>query len=281
MALFNKKPDEPALRSQPHPFQDLPLVLTSGLGRSGTTLLRNCIARHPQVACHNNESNYIFHLMRVADQKLPTDNILASLPSGEDEFWRLHKKLVLNMYWPVTSWKTADRYQAISTYSMLDPRAAMGLKKTFDRLTVCYIVRNGIEVVSSYSAFPAFQHLTFSEICKIWALRQDMFRYQRSHDHVFLFRYEWFRDRPLFKQHLAQALGFAGLKFESRCLAPLRTTYHPTTFPGETEEASKDPELRKDRWKLWTDQQRHEFASICGDAMKIHGYDIPWLKDSA
>ncbi len=262
--------------SKPHPFSDLPLILASGLGRSGTTVLRHCLAAHSRSASQNEECNYIHDLIRAADTNLDNKNHLKTLPVSQDSYWQLHRQLLLNLYWPVDQLENMDQPRAISTYSMLDPRAAIGLKKAFPNLVVCYIIRNGIEVVSSYQSFPAFKHLEFEAVCQLWALRHDMFKYQAHQRHFFLFRFEWFQQPDLFQNQLEAALKFAGLEFEPRCMEPLKTKFHPTTFAGESPNAAKEMTARRDRWTLWNDQQRDLFATICGPAMKSLGYEILW-----
>ncbi|GAA5510328.1 hypothetical protein Rcae01_05836 [Novipirellula caenicola] len=274
MAFFQFKRNE-AIFSE-HPFLDSPLILASGVGRSGTTVLRHCLAAHPKVASYNHECNYIHHLMRAAN--LHMEEVGDSVPVGRREFWRMHRRTLLDLYWPTANWRTPEEYSAISTYSMLDPRSAIGLKEAFPRLAICYIIRNGIEVISSYQSFRGFKEMTFEDVCKLWALRQDMLQYQSSRPHIFLCRYEWLiRDTPKFKQTLESAFQSIGLEFNQACLAPLSKRFHPTRFAGESRHAAKDPKQRSQRWKLWSDEQRETFVRICGEAMTHHQYEIPWL----
>lgn len=274
MALFKPNRNQPSLGQ--HPFSELPLILASGVGRSGTTVLRHCLAAHPSVASYNYECNYIFELMRAVN--LHMERSPKPAPAGKAEFLQLHRQALLELYWSQADWKDPQKYSALSTYSMLDPRAAIGLKDVFPRLAICYIVRNGIEVVSSYVSFQAFQHMSFEQACRLWALRHDMFQYQSAQKHVFLFRHQWMLEQPdRFKQELSDAFGSIGMTFDDNCLTPLTKQFHPTRFDGEDHDAASDPARRIDRWKLWTDQQRSTFVTICGEAMGAHGYEIPWI----
>ena len=274
MALFKSNRSQPTLGQ--HPFSELPLILASGVGRSGTTVLRNCLAAHPAVASYNHECNYIFELMRAVT--LHIERSPEPAPAGKADFLQLHRRALLELYWAQADWKNPQKYSALSTYSMLDPRAAIGLKEVFPRLAICYIVRNGIEVVSSFCSFEAFQHLSFEQVCKLWALRHDMFQYQSSREHVFLFRHHWMLDQPdRLKQEMSDAFGSIGMTFHDDCLTPLAKQFHPTRFSGESRDAARDPAQRVDRWKLWTDDQRSTFATVCGEAMAAYGYEIPWI----
>ena len=278
MPLFRpRRSSKRVALSQQHPFSELPLILASGLGRSGTTVLRHCIGIHSKIAFTNEECNYIHDLMRSANSNLDYKNRLKALAVTTGSYWQLHHQLLLNLFWPADRWDSSKDYRALSTYSMLDPRASTGLKKTFAKLAVCYIIRNGIEVVSSYVSFPEFKHLDFKAVCKLWAFRQDMVDYQAHCPHFFLFRYEWFQQPDVFQKQLTAAFKSVGLDFEPDCLQPLTTKFHPTVFAGEPSESAGDLSRRRDRWKYWDDQQRDEFVNTCGPAMQAQGYEIPWI----
>lgn len=260
-----------------HPFFDRPFLLASGMGRSGTTVLRNCIAGHPDIQCLNQESNYIFHLMRGANLHLDSEFDRKNLIVKEPVFWELHRQFVLSLLWPIESDFPPSKPKAIATYSKLDPRAAIGMTETFPKLSICLIVRNGIEVVSSYRAFDHFRHMTFEEVCRNWQFHSLITQYVRDQPHCTLIRYEWLQeDQPKFASALTSALKRIGLKFHPSCLDPLNEQFHPTTYAGETEADANDLTRRKDRWKHWTDDERDVFAELCGDTMESLGYSIPW-----
>lgn len=261
-----------------HPYSDLPFLLIAGMGRSGTTVLRNCVAAHPQIESLNCESNYIFDLMRNAhatmDQEFRVKNLVVGIP----QFWHLHQQLILDLHWPRNTLPPKKQPLAISTYSMLDPRAAIGMSQSFRRLSICYIVRNGIEVVSSYRSFKNFQHIEFEACCRIWAFRFDMIQYVTQNPHCTLLRYEWLnQDRARFQKGLTEALEKCDLDFAPHCLKPLDTRFHPTRFQGESRADAKNMAKRGDRWQLWTDDQRDQFEKICGNTMRQLGYEIPWV----
>ena len=161
---------------------------------------------------------------------------------------------------------------------MLDPRAALAMLAAFPQISLCYIVRNGIEVVSSYASFKNFQHIEFAQCCRNWASRYDMVQLITHNPHCTLLRYEWLnQQRDLFQTGLTEALQKCGLDFTPHCLGPLETRFHPTRFQGESRTDARDMDKRKDRWKWWSDEQRDQFTEICGSTMRELGYPIPWL----
>lgn len=257
-----------------HPYLDLPFLVVSGLGRSGTTVLRHAVCAHPDLDGLNRESNYLFTLMREANLASENSNITNNLVVDLRAFWLAHRQLILELCWPKVSSKTI---KAIATYTKLDPRAAMGLTETFPGFSLAYIVRNGIEVVSSFQSFPAFQHLSFEEACRIWSLRYDMIQYCRDNSHATLLRHEWISTEPeKWEAALEECFQRVGLHFHPDCRKPLQKTFHPTRYAGESRTDARDRERRKERWRLWSEDQRDSFEQICGDAMENLGYPIPW-----
>lgn len=259
-----------------HPYHDLPLLLVSGMGRSGTTLLRHCVAAHSRIACHNAESNYLFDLARAASENAQHPNRLSAIPRSKADFWRLHREMVLQLLWPPKQLKKKPLPSAIATYTMLDPRAAIGLGLMFPEMQILYIVRNGIEVVSSYQAFKSFEHLSFEDVCRLWATCEKMVRFCEKRTHAHLLRFEWTRTASEFETEFRRTLKQCGLDTEAACLQPLSKNFHPTRLEGESRDAAKDREQRKHRWKWWTPEQRELFLRHCKPLMDKLDYPIPW-----
>lgn len=276
--MFRKQKSRPVdFGFQQHPLSEKPLLIVSGMGRSGTTLLRNCVAAHSSILCRNYESNYIHDLMGAADHNHEIPSRIPGLPVSSEEYWQLHRQFILHLLWPLNHGDFRSDAEVIATYSMLNPRTAAGLARTFSDLRIFYIIRNGIEVVSSYQVFEPFREMSFLHVCKLWALRRNMIRWGAGRPEFCLFRYESLLQPELFRGAFAEALERCGLEFEPACLEPLDQRYHPTKFPGESAQDARDLSMRDQRWRHWTDEQQSIFVDQCQHLMGELGYPIPWL----
>ena len=258
---------------QPHPYCDLPLLLVSGFARSGTTVLRKAFAAHSLIDSNDRESNIIDRIASLAHRSSENRNHRNSRVVNEATYWSLFRNLVLFLHWP----QTTRAPQAISTYSTTTKPSLNGLMQMFPDLFICYIVRNGVEVLSSHLNFWAFKEVEFRKSCRDWQKHSEIATYGQSLDRFMLFRHEWFLDEQQTVQPLTAALEKIGLKFEQSCLDVIAgNSFHPTSMEGEPGGDATALEKRIDRWKYWTDEQRDIFETECSGAMESLGYPIPW-----
>lgn len=266
---------KPSKQSKPadHPYTNVPLIVDSGLARSGTTVLRNCIAAHPEIECRNQESNYLFWHLRGVNLFWQDSFNRMNLSLSEKDFWKMQREFLLNIVWP----KAKKQVPAIATYSIMDPRSALCLSQAFPKVSICYILRNGIEVVASTLAFENLKHLSFEQVCQNWALQVEMAKYCDDNHHATLIRHEWLKnDLPRFEEQFQQCLSVVGLEPDPKCLKPLQQNFHPTKIDGESKSDADDRDQRRNRWKFWTSEQKRHFEQSCGAAMEFLGYEIPW-----
>ena len=150
-----------------HPYQSLPLLLVSGVGRSGTTILRKSFAAHSQIHANDMESNIIQRIAGMGWRSQQDQNIIKNMVVGKQKFWRLVQNLILHLHWPEGD--RADRdIKVISTASSMTGISMRGLQAAFPNCLICYAVRNGIEVVSSAANFEPFKKLGFEHACREW-----------------------------------------------------------------------------------------------------------------
>ena len=260
-----------------HPYWSLPLILVSGLARSGTTILRKCIAAHPGVDCCDRESNIIHDLCKLARSSIEQKDRQTNLVVKRGKYWSLFRQLILQMHWPADEIKPASNPIAISTYSAMSPVAGLGLGSVFPKHRILLIVRNGIEVVASHSEFKAFKHVPFEELCALWQLNTEMVKFGQKRGKVVLFRHEWFHDEDQTVRGLAEVFSQLALPFDDACAkVPRKRVLHPTRLKQEPAKDYRNLKSRVDRWRYWTDQQRDIFTQKCGAGMHLLGYPLPW-----
>jgi hypothetical protein len=266
------------LRPLRHPYEDLPLLIVSGVGRSGTTALRNAIAACPRVDAANRESNFIRDLLEVALRNCTLPVRKASMAVTQQEYDLVFRRAILWLAWPQPR-REPPRPAALCTYTNLDPETASHLLQVFPGAKVAYIVRDGIEVVASRMGFESFAADSFETQCQRWRTAGAMARWIRGNPAAGrLVRHEILRDPERREPELAAVLALVGVAYDPACGELLRSAvYHPTRQAGESEAAAGDLATRGERWRAWGRDERAVFERTCRDTMESLGYAIPWL----
>jgi hypothetical protein len=242
-----------------HPYADIPLVLLSGVGRSGTTALREALGRHPLVHSTGSENNIIYDVIDAARRNCVSQSRRHAMRVDEPTYNGLFRELILKLLWPEPRGTPPQRLLA---FSALTPCRADYLCRVFPGARIVYLVRDGIEVVASRMLYPSFSQLPFEWQCEVWAESADIVEWAGGRDNLTVLRHEHLHG----DQALAALWPFLGLDPEPGCLDHLRGIRHHPTLPH-----------RGDRWRDWTEQQRDVFVEICGNAMRCFDYAIPWL----
>ncbi|MHC4383985.1 MAG: sulfotransferase [Planctomycetota bacterium] len=263
-----------------HPYDDIPLIVLSGVGRSGTFALRDTLGRHPQVHSTGSENNILYDLLSAAHRNCTIEARRIAMQVDQPTYDRLFHDLILDLLWPEPRLELPLQLLA---FSNLLPDRAGYLCRLYPgepgaaKARIVYLVRNGIEVVSSRLRFGNFVELPFQQHCEVWARSVEMAEWGRDRDNFLLLRHE----RLLVAETLAESLDafwtFAGLPAEPPILERLlNVCYHPTSADGASS-PGRALRTRADRWRDWTDEQRRVFADVCGEAMRYWGYEMPWL----
>lgn len=160
----------------------------------------------------------------------------------------------------------------------INPRLVGYLRQLFPEVRLIYLVRNGIEVVSSRMVFEGFKDRPFAWQCEVWAQAEKMVRWGAAQNYFYLVRHESLLDRKSVTRVLAGLWSWLGLKNDPRCAEVMATnSYHPTILTNETPGDAKNLDRRKGRWEFWSDEERSIFVDTCSSAMAYLGYEIPWL----
>lgn len=258
----------------PHPYGDIPLIVLSGVGRSGTFAVRDALGLHPRIHSTGTENNIIFDLLDAAHRNRTIEARRVAMKVDDATYHRRFRELILNLLWPEPRPEPPLRLLAFT--NLLADRAEE-LCRIFPGVRVVYLVRNGIEVVSSRLRFDSFAGLPYQQHCRVWSRSVEMAEWGRDREDFLLLRHE----RLLAPETLAETLdtlwSFTCLPPEPRCCDRLlKTCYHPTSDDGKDRPPGEVLRRRADRWRDWTDEQRQTFAEICGDAMRYWGYEMPW-----
>lgn len=183
--------------------------------------------------------------------------------------------MLLNLLWPKV---VRQSPKFLMAHSNLDPDTAEYLCKLFPGTKIIYLVRNGIEVVSSRIVFNGFKDKSFESQCEVWAKSRVMANWGSKKDEFFLVRHEELLNANWVELVFQKIWEWLGLLPDDHCVKSFcESKYHSTRFPLEGEEAAHDLHKRKERWRLWTDLQREIFVKYCQSTMEYFQYEIPWL----
>jgi len=262
-------------RGNDHPYSGLPLLLVTGVGRSGTTVMRKSLGLHPAIDYTGGENNVLYDLLGVAQHNCTYPSRKVAMRVSQDEYDRLFKELVLKLLWPSPVGGTKAP-RLLMAFSDLSPDRGNYLRNLFPNLTIVYIVRNGIEVVASRMLYEGFRDRPFDWQCQVWAATREFAEWGGTQDGFVVVRHEELTETASAERALGRVFECAGVDFERRCLESLlHTRYHPTILKGESADAAGNMQHRAERWRHWTHEQRCCFEDLCAPTMAYFDYEIP------
>jgi hypothetical protein len=265
-----------------HPFQNVPLLLATGQGRSGTTVLTRSLAEHPLVYSNRVESNVMKDVLLAghASSRMPSRRRQMVLPRDQHDL--VFRVMLLHLLFPADLWNSPDPPLALSTFSAMNPAAAEFAVEVFPGIHFANIVRHGVEVVASRMVHRTLGQHAFEDHCRAWAAAREMAEWGTGRDDFTLIRHESLLESNSCADAFARLLVRAGLPDHSGCPQYVmenqnnQTQYaHEQEEPGEPGEPGCGLAGRQARWHHWTTAQRATFVEICGPAMDYFGYRIP------
>lgn len=260
-----------------HPYANIPPVILSGVGRSGTTALRMSLGTHPEIIYNSSENNVVMDILETGVHNCTYPSRKTSMQMSQDRYDKVFRNLILSILYPRPPLTITQQKRWMASTD-INSRLAEYLRQLFPEMRVIYLVRNGIEVVSSRMVFEGFKDRPFGWQCEVWAKAEEMVRWGVEQDFFFLIRHESLLDRRSTSLVLTELWSWLGLKNDQRCAEALAANiYHPTSFAGETSSTAKNLLGRRSRWEFWSDEQRNVFIKYCSSAMAYFGYEIPWL----
>jgi hypothetical protein len=258
------------------PFEDVPWLLVTGQGRSGTTVLTRAIAAHPLVCSNRVESNVLKDVLLAGHASSTVDSRVRQMVLDREEHDAVFRRMLTALLFPERLWTEPGRPQALSTFSAMDTDAADFAVSALAGIHFANIVRNGIEVVSSRMRHRVLGQHTFEEHCCAWAAAANMARWGEHRADFTLIRHENLLKAESCRQTLADLLTRAGLPPCDACVEYVQTEQrNRTVYEDEPAGIADNLALRSSRWQYWTREQHETFRRICTPAMEYFGYEIP------
>ena len=262
-----------------HPYADIPLIVLSGVGRSGTTAVREALGRHPHIHSTGSENNVIYDIVDAARRNCTIESRRHAMRVDQVTYNGLFGELILRLLWPEPRPAAPRRLLA---FTGLTPDHAEFLVQLLPSTTFVYLLRNGIEVVTSRMGFRGFADQPFTRHCEVWAQSVEMAEWGRGRGRFLLLRHEHTLDRPVLSRTMNELWSFVDLPAEPACPEHLlEICHHPTGDVGGGDDFHEALRRRADGWRRWTPGQRRQFVERCGAAMRHFGYPIPWLGHGA
>ncbi len=249
----------------PHPYEDLPLLVLTGVGRSGTTALRKALSTHPAIISTGHEHNVAFDVLECARRNRTEGSRRFAMQTTDEVHDALFRRLIYDLVFPEPA--PAREGQCVMLFTNLFPETATYLTEALTTTRVVCLVRNGVEVIASRMKHEHFGSDDFERHCHVWTNAAAMSDWCADRSDSIVIRYERLKADPV--SVCDEIAHLMGIEPSAAPGAHLRQhTYHPTDHGGPA-------------WASWTDAHRRTFETLCGEAMRQLGYDIPWLNNAA
>ena len=268
------------------------LVCVVGVGRSGTTVLKNALGAHPQLLAAQFEapleralaSSYGRHLIGSAEFE---DYVRSTTVASWDNVRTSFRKLIVDS--ALGNDAGRDRLaeersggrdvEAITGWVIkvggLWRPAVTGFTNLFDGFTPVYVHRNGIDVVESRRHFGTFADQAFEKSCRKWASGLKVLRALEEHCDVHLVAHQDLVTEP------EQTMGEV-IKALSLAPSPASAQHLQQRSPNATQDSDDELSVaenfanREPAHLTWTDDEKRTFIDLCSPAMQTYGYELPF-----
>ena len=285
--MTSPSPDPAAL---PH-FTDN-LVCVVGVGRSGTTVLKNALGAHPQLIAARFEapleralaSSYGRHLTESPEfSEYVRSTTVASWSNVRTSFRRLIVDAALGndagrerLKVEQASGRDVDNLAGwvIKVGGIWRPSIA-GFVDLFPSFKAIYVHRNGMDVVESRLHFGTFADQAFEKSCRKWASGLKVMRQLERHADVQVVRHEDLVTEP--EPTIATVTDRLGLRPDPGPADHLRQRSPNSTQDGDGDLSVADNFANRPLAHTgWSDDEKQTFLDVCSRAMDVYGYDIPF-----
>ena len=259
-----------------HAFENVPLLLATGQGRSGTTVLTKSLAAHPEIYSNLVESNVLNDVCVAGRNSSTMPSRIRQMVLPREQHDLVFRRMLLDLLFPADRWDGEHPPSTLSTFSAMTPEAAEFAITVFPGIHFANIVRHGVEVVASRMVHRTLGQQSFEDHCHAWANAQQMAEWGADRPEFTLVRQEHLLKRESCERAFATLFSRAGVREDSACTDyVMEHRYNQTRYDGEPDENNADLSTRIERWNKWSDRQRDTFVKICGPTMDYFGYPIP------
>ena len=255
-----------------HPLYNSRVLVVSGIGRSGTTVLRKSLEIHNEIISTQTENNLVFDLLESLERSINQRS--NAIKDSIVDHKRVFKNTILDTTFPLVF----DKRKVNALCCDLRVESLNQMIELFkEKLKIIYIIRNGIEVVASRMIKKQFSNFTFEENCRIWAYSEKVARHAVNLPQLHLVRHENFLSEHSLAKTYKRIFSHIGIAFEPKCIEFVNKNFcHPTSL-SKNDEDKKNLNSRSARWNKFTEKQKEDFREICSDCMDYFGYQIPSL----
>ncbi len=255
------------------------------VGRSGTTIFRTSLGKHPQIYYNGLENNIVQDVAEVGLRNCTMSSRKKQMAVSQDGYNATFRKLIDSLVWPDT--EMVSRPVHLAAINPLSDQLGF-LQQIYPQAKFVSLVRNGIEVVSSRMRYASFAESDFEAQCRVWIRGEKVCQWgEQNRDSHRVFRHEWFYQPERLEAELAGLFAWANLPSSPAPAEHMLTTLcHPTESDQQIarrefsrtsiEQRRAYFQAKRERWKDWNRDQRDTFCEICGPFMKHLGYEIPW-----
>ena len=257
-------------------------LFLAATGRSGTTILRRSLGKHPDIYYNGQENNVVQDVIEVAQRNCTLDSRVKAMVINQDQYDAAFRQLLMSLIWPQAQLRNRKVLMAAinPTGDLLDY-----LVQVFPQAKILGLIRNGIEVVNSRSRYLSFAGAEFEQQCAVWTRSQGVIQWgQKNPDRFRLFRHEWMYGSNMDRK-LEELFNWLEISSSTAVAENLTNVLaHPTSDTAKsfdsmsTEEKKAYFASKSDAWKNWPAEHGAAFVNTCGPLMNLLDYEIPFAQ---